>query len=162
MNKLLPVELDFFKTAPVKSICHIETDASVEQLFETIRGDSIWTEWATGLTNVTWTSPQPYGQGSTRDVDLMAGMKVKETFFHWVEGERVSFYVTDTNIPGISKFAEDYMIETVNGKTRLTWTVAIENSLGFMNIFAPINSFFTQLVLKGWLKKYKVLLDKMA
>jgi len=161
LNKLEAIELDFFENAPLRVVCSIETTASVETIFETLRGDEIWTEWAFALKEVVWTSEKPYGQGSTRDVHMMGGMLIKENFFHWQEGERVAFYVTESNIPGINKFAEDYVIQTVSDKSRrIIWTVAIEPT-GIQRYFAPVMAVLTKLALRGWLNKYKKILDTM-
>ena len=133
-----------------------------EVLFETLRGDTVWTEWAGVIQGVEWTSEKPYAKNATRDVSLVGGMLVKEVFFHWEENERVAFYVTDSTIPNLSKFAEDYIVERVGpNETRLIWTVAIEN-VGFMRYLNPGTGPVLKLVFRGWFKKYKKILEARA
>ncbi|TNF60918.1 MAG: SRPBCC family protein [Deltaproteobacteria bacterium] len=162
MNKLDPVTLDFFDTAPLRVRCTMVAKCTPEVLFETLRGDTVWTEWAGVIQGVEWTSEKPYAKNATRDVSLVGGMLVKEVFFHWEENERVAFYVTDSTIPNLSKFAEDYIVEGVGpNETRLIWTVAIEN-MGFMRYLNPVTGPVLKLVFRGWFKKYKKILEARA
>lgn len=159
LNALDPVTLDFFETAPLRVQCTLQAKCTPERLFETLRGDTVWTEWAGVIEGVEWTSEKPYAKNATRDVSLMGGMLVRELFFHWEENERIAFYVTESTIPGLSKFAEDYRVERVGpNETRLTWTVAIENQ-GFMRHLNALTAPAMKLVFQSWLKKYKKILE---
>lgn len=72
-----------------------------------------WTKWL-DLTKVTWTSPQPFCEGTTRTVEGHSTME--EEFFIWDEGERMAFYVTASDLPLVKAFAEDYkLVETPTG-----------------------------------------------
>lgn len=162
LHQLDPVTLDFFDTAPLRVQCTLHANCSPERLFETLRGDAVWTEWAGVIQGVEWTSPKPYAKNATRDVSLTGGMMVKELFFHWEENERIAFYVTESTIPGLSKFAEDYKVERVGpNETRLTWTVAIENQ-GVMRHLNAITAPLMKLVFQSWLRKYKKILEAPA
>ena len=159
LNRLDPVTLDFFDTAPLRVQCTMLAKCTPERLFETLRGDTIWTEWAGVITGVNWTSEKPYAKNATRDVSLLGGMMVRELFFHWEENQRIAFYVTESTIPGLSKFAEDYRVERIGpDETKLIWTVAIENQ-GLMRHLNAITAPVMKLVFKGWLKKYKKILE---
>ena len=159
LNTLDPVTLDFFDTAPLRVQCTMLAKCTPERLFETLRGDTVWTEWAGVIKGVDWTSEKPYGKNATRDVSLVGGMMVRELFFHWEENERIAFYVTESTIPGLSKFAEDYRVERVGpNETKLIWTVAIENQ-GLMRHLNAITAPVMKLVFQGWLKKYKKILE---
>lgn len=165
MTKLFqldPVNLDFFDTAPLRVQCTLEAKCSPEVLFETLRGDTVWTEWAGVIQNVKWTSPKPYAQNSTRDVTITGDMLVRELFFHWEENERVAFYVTESTIPGLTSFAEDYVVERLGpNETRLTWTIAIENT-GIMRFLNPLTKLIMKPIFDGWLRKYKKILEARA
>jgi len=162
LNELEPVTLDFFDTAPLRVQCTMVAKCTPEVLFETLRGDTVWTEWAGVIQGVEWTSEKPIAKNSTRDVKLVGDMLVKEIFFHWEENERVAFYVTASTIPNLTKFAEDYIVERVGpNETRLTWTVAIENT-GFMRYLNPITRLVLKPVFQGWFKKYKKILEAQA
>ena len=161
-NKLEPVTLDFFDTAPLRVRCTMVAKCTPEDLFDTLRGDTVWTEWAGVIQGVQWTSEKPYAENATRTVSLVGGVWVKELFFHWEENKRVAFYVTESNIPNLTRFAEDYLVERVGpDETRLTWTVAIENA-GFMRYLNPITRLVLKPVFQGWLKKYERILEAKA
>ena len=162
MNKLEPVTLDFFETAPLRVQCTMTAKCTPEQLFETLRGDTVWTEWVGVIQGVEWTSEKPYAKNATRDVQIVGGMMVKELFFHWEENQHVAFYVTESTIPNLSKFAEDYVVERLGpNETRLTWTIAIENE-GFMRYLNPITAPIMKFLFQGWFKKYKKILESSA
>jgi hypothetical protein len=162
LNELEPVTLDFFDTAPLRVQCILEAKCTPEVLFETLRGDTVWTEWAGVIQEVTWTSDEPYAKNSTRDVTITGDMLVRELFFHWEENERVAFYVTESNIPGLTKFAEDYIVERVGSdETRLTWTIAIENT-GIMRYLNPVTRLIMKPLFQVWLRKYKEILEARA
>ena len=48
-----------------------------------------WCEWLP-ITNVTWTSPEPFSVGTTRTVEI-GNEKVEEYFFAWEDGRRMAF-----------------------------------------------------------------------
>jgi hypothetical protein len=162
LNSMEPVTLDFFETAPLRVQCELVAKCTPETLFETLRGDTVWTEWAGVIEGVNWTSEKPYTKNATRDVSLVGGMLVREVFFHWEENERVAFYVTESTIPNLRKFAEDYVVERLGpNETRLIWTVAIENE-GFLRYLNPITAPVMKLVFQRWFKKYKKILESPA
>ncbi|CAM3095146.1 hypothetical protein SKPI104516_18375 [Skermania piniformis] len=53
-------------------------------------------------------------------------IKLRERFFRWEEGRRHSFGVTESNVPLLSRFAEDYLVEPMADGSRFTWTIAAE------------------------------------
>jgi len=73
-----------------------------------------------------WTSEKPYGVGSTRTI-WMTPVSVDEHFFRWEQDLRCSFYAAGTSTPLAHALAEDYLLEeTAPGKTRFTYTVALD------------------------------------
>jgi hypothetical protein len=80
-------------------------------------GDT-WTRWLP-ITKVEWTSPQPFGVGTTRTV-WIGEQVVDEVFFAWEEGHRMAFRFDRTTLP-VRACVEDYQIlETPEG-CRLDW-----------------------------------------
>ena len=77
---------------------------------------------------MTWTSPRPFGVGTTREVDSLWGTNLlRERYFLWDEEARHhSFYVEETTSPLFKSLAEDYLVEPRGeGACRFTWTVAV-------------------------------------
>lgn len=84
--------------------------------------------WCRILQSVTWTSPRPFGVGTTREARALGGANVlKEEFFRWEEGRQMSFFVLESTNPMFRRFAEDYLVEpTGEGSCRFVWTIAAE------------------------------------
>src|ERR1700737_5135255 len=68
------VGLDFIATAPFRFVSTVDLAITPEQLFEVLDDAQSWPHWATAITKVTWTGPQPHGVGTTRTVYMRGGM----------------------------------------------------------------------------------------
>jgi hypothetical protein len=97
--------------------------------------------WCRIIDELTWTSPRPFGVGTTRTVKSLKGANViNEHFFRWEEGRRKSFYVIDASAPLFTRFAEDYLVEPgPDGSCRFKWTIAYE-SRPSMRPGTPVNN----------------------
>lgn len=101
-------------------------------------GDA-WTEWLP-ITKVTWTSPKPFGVGTTRTVEVGAA-KIEEEFFAWEEGKRMAFRFAASTLP-VSAAIEDYqVVETVTG-CELRWA-------GRASAIFPLGFLVTQQLAAG-------------
>jgi hypothetical protein len=95
-------------------------------VFDALAGPSAWVDWFPGLTGGRWTSQQPHGVGSTRQVQL-GPLTVDEEFLVWEPGERLAFTFTATNLPAARAGVE--LVELVPqgpDRTRVAYTVAME------------------------------------
>ena len=104
------MDASLFETAPWRFVTAVEVPASAAEVFHTFEDGAQWPRWFKGIRRVTWTSPKPYGVGTTRTVELDA-LTVFEHFFRWQSGERFSFYVTHATVPLFRALAEDYLLE---------------------------------------------------
>jgi len=85
--------------------------------------------WCRALAGAVWTSPRPYGVGTTRTMRVAGALIIHETYFRWEEGRRKSFYVVEANLPLFKYFGEDYLVEENGpGACRFTWTMAGHSS----------------------------------
>ena len=97
------------------------------RVWESLASDRSVADWGLGVRRLTWTSPRPFGVGTTREVVLPLGaMSLREHFFRWDEGAGYSFYAVEANRPGLRRFAENYVVEADGAGTLLTWTIAVE------------------------------------
>ncbi|WP_197501797.1 SRPBCC family protein, partial [Mycobacterium sp. 1164985.4] len=55
------VDLGFIETAPFRFVSTVDLAITPEQLFEVLADAESWPHWATVITEVTWTSPEPRG-----------------------------------------------------------------------------------------------------
>ncbi len=85
--------------------------------------------WCRALGGAVWTSPQPYGVGTTRTMRVAGALMIHESYFRWEEGRRKSFCVLEANLPLFKYFGEDYLVEESGPDScRFTWTMAGEAS----------------------------------
>jgi hypothetical protein len=134
-----PADETFFDRAPVQLRDTFDISRPASQVWGELAGDDALS-WIRILSDVSWTSPRPFGVGTTRTVSALRGLNVlKEYFFRWEDGQRMSFYVTEASVPGFRRFAEDYLVEpTSETSCRFTWVVAIEPTpVGRVNM--PVN-----------------------
>jgi hypothetical protein len=127
-HALEPVDETFFRTAQFVHRYPVKLPVPPEQVWAQITSDESLQAWkGLHVSRLTWTSPRPFGVGTTREVVLPLGlMTVRERFFRWDEGAGYSFYVESTNRPVVERFAEDYVVASDGSGTLLTWTIAID------------------------------------
>lgn len=139
-----PFGVDYFSRAAVKYTSHATLRCSPETLFEIFEDEKSWTRWALGIVDVEWTSPKPFGVGTTRTVRFAGGMEVYEEFIAWQTGREMAFTFTGITQPIWDCFGEHYLVEDRgDGTCRLTWTVAYEPRDTFARIHALVKPAFT-------------------
>ncbi len=122
-----PVDESFFASAPVKLIARFEVRRPAADVWGELTGERPL-HWCRILQEVRWTSPRPFGVGTTRYVKALWGANLfREHYFRWEEGRQHSFYVAQSSAPLARRFAEDYLVEpTGDGSCRFTWLIAFE------------------------------------
>ncbi|WP_041781839.1 SRPBCC family protein [Mycolicibacterium chubuense] len=123
--RLQSADAEFFDSAPHVFRYERHFAATPERVWESLQSDQSLSAWGKTVSSLTWTSPRPFGVGTTREVGT-GGTRVHERFFRWDEGSGYAFYVYEANVPLFRRFAEDYRIEPDGVGTRFTWLVAIE------------------------------------
>lgn len=150
------VDLTFLESARNRYKAEVEIEATPEQIFESFENADDWPRWATPIQNVEWTSPKPFGIGTTRTVSMSGGMIGDEVFIAWDYPKRMAFCFTACSKSMTESFAEDYVVTPLgNGKTRVTWIMAMEvRGVGRVTlpIFSPIMKIANQWML-GRFKK---------
>jgi len=122
-----PVEEAFFDTAPLRLAKAFDIPRPAARVWEDLTAEHPLS-WCRLLRDITWTSPRPFGVGTTRTARTIGNASVlDERFFRWEEGRRKSFYVLESNSPFFRRLAEDYLVEPRSETAcRFTWTIAIE------------------------------------
>lgn len=143
------VDEHFIDAAPIRFVNEVEIDATPERLFEVFEDETAWPKWFKDIVSVEWTSPKPFGVGTTRNVELKA-MSVSEKFFIWEPGKRFAFYFTEMSVPLMKAFCEDYRLEPIgDGKTKFTYIVACE-ARWLLKILGPVGrAIFGSIFRKG-------------
>lgn len=158
------VGMETFEQAPHIYTAVVEVEATPEQVFESFEDAAAWPEWAMPIKHVEWTSPKPFGLGTTRRV-TMIGMMGDEVFIAWDYPKRMAFCFTHSSQKLVETFAEDYQVEALaNGKTRVQWTMAMTPQ-GFgkfsMALSKPIMGWSLQWMLKGFKKHIEARVKKL-
>jgi hypothetical protein len=118
------VDVSFTDTAPYRFSNSVDLSITPEQLFEVLADAEAWPRWASVITKVTWTSPEPLGVGTTRTVNMHGGIVGDEEFLVWEPFTRMAFRFNQCSTRAVAAFAEDYRVDVIPGGCRLTWTMA--------------------------------------
>ena len=109
-HRLRPADETFAATAPQVLRFEIESAVPPQDVWASLSSDESLGAWPMppGMKlGVRWTSPRPFGIGTTREVTLPGKViTVRERFFRWDEGEGYSFFVEEANRPGLRRLTE--------------------------------------------------------
>lgn len=125
MHPCRRVDVGFIATAPHRFTNSVELAITPAQLFEVLADAESWPHWAAAITKVTWTSPAPYGVGTTRTVDMRGGLVGDEEFIAWEPYAYLAFRFNASSTRTLGAFAEDYRVQPTADGCRLTWTMAL-------------------------------------
>ncbi|WP_082964021.1 SRPBCC family protein [Mycobacterium sp. 852002-51961_SCH5331710] len=120
------VDLGFIETAPFRFVSTVELAITPEQLFEVLADAESWPHWATVITEVTWTSHEPRGVGTTRTVKMRGGIVGDEEFLAWKPHSHMAFRFNEASTGSIAAFAEDYRVVQTPQGCHLTWVMAMK------------------------------------
>lgn len=113
-----PVGEDYLATAKQSSAVHA-FPFPAETVWDALLDPDAWTVWLP-ITKVVWTSPQPFGVGTTRTVEIGKEI-VEETFFAWEDNHRMAFRFERSSLP-ISAAVEDYLVVPNDNGCELRWS----------------------------------------
>jgi hypothetical protein len=125
-HPLEPADDDFIASAPHVFRYQKRFAAPAEKVWESLCSDASLSAWGSTLREVVWTSPRPFGVGTTREAQPMAGPRVRERYYRWDEGRSHAFYVYEATMPLFRRFAEDYIVEPDGDGSVFTWVLALE------------------------------------
>ena len=120
------VGVDFVDTAPYRFSNSVDLTITPEQLFEVMADADAWPRWAKVITRVTWTSPPPYGAGTTRTVNMRGGLVATEEFLVWEPHTTIAFRFNEASEKTIRAFAERYDIIRTDTGCRMTWNLSLD------------------------------------
>lgn len=124
MPALAPIDENFFDTAPVRFAATWQPGRNAKEVWQDLTDGPL--HWCRGLT-IRWTSPEPFGVGTTRRAGILGALQADERFFLWEEGHRQAFSFTHTNLTLFRRGGEYYEVEpTGPGTCRFTWKFAVE------------------------------------
>lgn len=125
-RKYREVGAEFLDSAPIRGTIRHDIPASAAATFASLEDPESWPEWLDAITAVTWTSPKPFGVGTTRDIDMKLGA-VSEYFYAWEAGRRMAFRFVSGKAPMFAAFVEDYeVIPTGDDSCEIVWRYGVE------------------------------------
>ncbi|WP_328395601.1 SRPBCC family protein [Nocardia sp. NBC_00416] len=149
---LSPSDDTFLDTTDRRYTHIVDIPAPVERVWDALVADDALVSWSPVITAARWTSPRPFGVGTTREMTLGGILRLDERFYRWDEGSRMTFTVDAASIPGLSRFAEDITLLPLATGTRLIWTFALEGAAPLRPLLAaasPVNRFVTKTIAGG-------------
>ncbi|WP_431781879.1 SRPBCC family protein [Streptomyces chumphonensis] len=114
-----------FATASLHHARSVEVPYSAEETWAALTGDEV-SSWTKGMKRLTWTSPRPFGVGTTREIELGGGFLLRERFYRWEEGRRKTFCAVETTRPIFRRLVEDYVVEPTETGSRFSWRWAAD------------------------------------
>lgn len=150
-----PSDLSLFDTAKIHYRFSQELPISPDGLFDVLEDPESWPRWAMGIAKVEWTSPRPFGVGTTRTVSFWGGMSVYEEFLAWERGRTMAFVFYGTTEEVWSRFGEQYVVEDLgNDRCRLHWHVAYDPT-GVFGRIHPLFGWIMRINLRSYLWRLK-------
>ena len=129
--------------------------ATPEQIFDVFEDAHAWTVWAMPIQKVEWTSPKPYGVGTTRSVHMMGNMIGHEEFVEWERGKRMAFSFVGCSKNVTEKFIEDYRVTDLgDGSCKVEWHMAMETR-GFSGHMMFLTRPLMRMANRRMFKKFK-------
>ncbi|MEZ5177187.1 MAG: SRPBCC family protein [Acidimicrobiales bacterium] len=128
MANLLPREVDFAETAPVRIEGSATLAATPAEVWAVLLDYDAWPRWFRGVHSCHATSDPPTGVGSTRRVGLAKGRStVDERFVAW-EDERLWAFTATAMSPALFRsLVERATIEPgADGRTTVTYRMAFD------------------------------------
>ncbi len=85
-----------------------------------------WPHWATVITKVTWTSPEPHGVGTTRVVNMRGGITGDEEYLAWEPYAHMAFRFNEASTEASRRSPRTIAIVPTAGGCHLTWVMAMK------------------------------------
>ena len=123
------VNESFLSTARARGETTRTMSVSASQLFAAFEDGDSWPEWVPVIRRVQWTSPKPYGVGTTRTVTLLGGIELDERFWAWEQNRHMGFVVTASSSGMTRALIESYEVTPIDARScTLRWRMAMELS----------------------------------
>jgi hypothetical protein len=129
MYPLEPAGEELLRTARARSIAEYEYPIPAESLFAMFEEATTWREFFPVIRKIEWTSPPPFGVGTTRTVNVIGGARLDEVFWAWKPGTQMGFEITAASNRALQGLVELYDFSPLDdGRCQLRWEMGIELS----------------------------------
>lgn len=132
-----PVDLSFLESAPLHIRCERVVNAPPEAVWKVLVDAEGMPKWFPDAVKCEWTSPAPYGVGSTRTF-TQTNNQTQERYLAWEENRRQVYATEAIKLPVVSQLLEEMKLTPVEGaKTRVEFTCAFRPTL-FAWLLVPV------------------------
>lgn len=151
MHPCRRVDLSFLDSAPLVFSNTVSIALSPDELFAFLVRADTWPRWASVITKVEYTSPEPFGVGTTRLVSMRGGLLGDEEFLAWEPGSHLAFRFNASSTSAVAAFLEDYRMVPTSTGCDLTWALAQELN-GPSKIFSPLSRPISNVMFRRFLR----------
>jgi uncharacterized protein YndB with AHSA1/START domain len=137
---------DFLATARFRYVNAVDVPVPPARTWAALTADDTLVSWTPAVTGLSWTSPRPFGVGTTREITLLRLITARERYYRWEEGRRKTFTGVQVSVPGLRALAEDYVVEPTPTGSRFTWTLALEPGPALKPILRLANPLISLMV----------------
>ncbi|WP_232676061.1 SRPBCC family protein [Nocardioides sp. R-C-SC26] len=148
------VELDWLDRAPARFSNTVSLAITPAQAWEVLERADTWPRWASVITDVEYTSPQPFGVGTTRVVTMRGGIIGDEEFLAWDPGAHMAFRFNSSSVKQLGAFLEDYRIVATPSGCDLTWSLG-QSLSGASKVMLPVSRPITDLMFRRFLRNLR-------
>ena len=139
------VDDSFWDVAPVLLSGQASLPVSSQVAFAHLADTNSWSTWYPTLNRAEWTSPAPFGEGSTRVIQLRGKAQAEQQVTAWEEGFRIVFCFTSGREPGMAAGAEEFWLRPTSPTScELSWRMAVDVA-GFAKIIPKISGFILKV-----------------
>ena len=140
-------EESFLAEATRRVVVDLTVNRPAPDVWAELTEDGPMAPYCRALSSITWTSPRPFGVGTTRTARVLGGLiTLHERYPHWDEGRRKVFVGVRAVPPVLRRVSEEYLVEPIDAnRCRFRWTAVWEPSalgrpIGFVGqaVFASI------------------------
>jgi len=139
-----PSELDYADSSSFRIANVVTIAAPPARVFELFATGERQETWFADFKACRWSSPEPHGVGSTREIELKM-LTVKERFLAWEPGARMTFSIDAITLPIVKQMMEDLRFEPFDGGTRLVWHVHYEPTLPMRAVHPAARTIFGRM-----------------
>ena len=79
---------DFLEAAPFRYVYTVDRSVPPESIWAALTADNTLVSWSPLVTGLRWTTPRPFGVGTTREVTMLRLLTKRERYYRWDSGRR--------------------------------------------------------------------------